>query len=142
MITDREPVSVLGRDEAWNLLRGRTFGRLAVSVAGQPDVFPVNFRADENSIVFRSAPGDKLLGVTINSSVAFETDFYDTDEAWSVVVKGTASVLDNHDEIFAAEHLGLRSWIPTSKPVFVRIVPAEVSGRRFQFGPEPEPEPY
>ena len=33
----------LDRDEAWKLLKGQTVGRLAVSVAGQPDVFPVNF---------------------------------------------------------------------------------------------------
>lgn len=142
MTTDTDAIRVLDRDEAWQLLKGSVFGRLAVSVAGQPDVFPVNFRADDTSIIFRSAPGSKLLAVTINATVAFEADSYDTDEAWSVVVKGTASVLDRQDEIFAAENFGLRSWIPTVKPVFVRIVPTEVVGRRFQFGPEPEPDPY
>jgi uncharacterized protein len=142
MATDRDPISELDRDEAWKLLRGQAVGRLAVSVAGQSDIFPVNFHADDTSIVFRTAPGSKLLEVTINATVAFETDYYDTDEAWSVVVKGTAHVLEKQAEIFAAEAIGLRSWIPTVKSVFVRIVPTEVSGRRFQFGPEPEPDPY
>lgn len=142
MATDRDPISVLNRDEAWKLLARRSVGRLAVSVTGQPDIFPVNFHADETSIVFRTAPGSKLLDVTINMAVAFETDGYDTDEAWSVVVKGTARVLEKQAEIFAAEALGLRSWIPTVKPIFVRIVPTEVTGRRFQFGPEPESDPY
>ena len=142
MATDRDPISVLDREDAWKLLKGQTVGRLAVSVAGRPDIFPVNFHADDTSLVFRTAPGSKLLEVTINATVAFEIDGYDTDEAWSVVVKGTASVLEKQAEILAAEALDLRSWIPTVKPVFVRIVPTEVSGRRFQFGQEPEPDPY
>jgi uncharacterized protein len=142
MVANEDPISVLDREEAWKLLEGRTFGRLAVSVTGQPDIFPVNFHADETSIVFRTAPGSKLLDVTINRAVAFETDGYNTDEAWSVVVKGSARILEKQAEIFAAEALGLRSWIPTVKPIFVRIVPTEVTGRRFQFGPEPQPDPY
>ena len=141
MDADSDPISVLDRHESWKLLKGQTLGRLAVSVTGQPDIFPVNFRADDTSIVFRTAPGSKLLEVTINDRVAFETDGYDIDEAWSVVVKGTARVLEGQAEIFAAEDLGLRSWVPTVKPVFVRILPTEVSGRRFQFGP-PEPVSY
>ena len=141
MGTDEDPISVLNRAEAWKLLKGQTLGRLAVSVTGQPDIFPVNFHADDASIVFRTAPGSKLLEVTINDRVAFETDSYDIDEAWSVVVKGTATVLQDQAEIFAAEDLGLRSWVPTLKPVFVRIVPVEVTGRRFQFGPL-EPDYY
>ena len=142
MAADADPITELDRDEAWKLLKGQTVGRLAVSVAGQPDIFPVNFHANDTSIVFRTAPGSKLLEVTINAAVAFETDAYDTDEAWSVVVKGTARVLEKQAEIFAAEAIGLRSWIPTLKTVFVRIVPTEVTGRRFQFGPEPEVDPY
>ena len=51
------------------------------------------------------------------------------------MVKGTATVIEKEAEILAAEDLHLRSWLPTVKPVFIRIVPAEVSGRRFQFGP-------
>jgi nitroimidazol reductase NimA-like FMN-containing flavoprotein (pyridoxamine 5'-phosphate oxidase superfamily) len=142
MATDRDPITELDRDEAWKLLKGQAVGRLAVSVAGQPDVFPVNFHANDTSIVFRTAPGSKLLEVTINATVAFETDSYNTDEAWSVVVKGRAHVLDKQAEIFAAEAIGLRSWVPTIKTVFVRIVPTEVTGRRFEFGPEPDLDPY
>jgi nitroimidazol reductase NimA-like FMN-containing flavoprotein (pyridoxamine 5'-phosphate oxidase superfamily) len=142
MATDSDPITELDRDEAWKLLKGQAVGRLAVSVAGQPDVFPVNFHANDTSIVFRTAPGSKLLEVTINATVAFETDSYNTDEAWSVVVKGRAHVLDKQAEIFAAEAIGLRSWVPTIKTVFVRIVPTEVTGRRFEFGPEPDLDPY
>lgn len=40
-----ESVRVLTPDEAWKLLGAADFGRLALSVDGQPDIFPVNFHA-------------------------------------------------------------------------------------------------
>lgn len=138
MSRDEGPITVLSREQAWEFLRQRTMGRLAVSVAGQPDIFPINYYADESSIVFRTAPGSKLLEVTINGSVALETDAYSDTEAWSVVVQGSASVLERQADISAAEALPLRSWVPTVKPVYVRVTPTEVNGRHFELGPEPE----
>ncbi|MDT5111106.1 MAG: uncharacterized protein QOE20_2996, partial [Mycobacterium sp.] len=38
-----EPVTVLSEDECWFLLASRTLGRLGTVVAGQPEIFPVNF---------------------------------------------------------------------------------------------------
>lgn len=132
------PISKLSEEEAWDFLRKRTMGRLAVSVAGHPDIFPINYFADDKFIVFRTAPGSKLLEVTINASVAIEVDSYSATEAWSVVVKGDAVVLEKQADIYAAEALPLRSWVPTLKPVFVRVTPAQISGRHFDLGPEPE----
>lgn len=140
MSNDEGPITILSSDEAWDFLRKRTMGRLAVSVAGQPDIFPINYFADEDSIVFRTAPGSKLLEVTINAAVALEADAYGANEAWSVVVKGTAAVLEKQAEVYAAEALPLRSWVPTVKPVYVRVTPSEIHGRHFQLGPEPEPD--
>lgn len=132
------PISMLSQEEAWDFLRKRTMGRLAVSIAGHPDIFPINYFADDNSIVFRTAPGSKLLEVTINASVAIEVDSYSAKEAWSVVVKGDAAVLEKQAEIYEAEALPLRSWVPTIKPIFVRVTPSEINGRHFDLGPEPE----
>jgi nitroimidazol reductase NimA-like FMN-containing flavoprotein (pyridoxamine 5'-phosphate oxidase superfamily) len=132
------PITVLTTDEAWEFLQHRTVGRLAVSVAGQPDIFPINYHAGEDFIIFRTAPGSKLLEMTINQSVALEADTYSEKEAWSVVVKGRAAVLDRQVDIYAAEALPLRSWVPTVKPVYVRVTPTEVNGRRFELGPEPD----
>jgi len=132
MFADEKAITNLSRTEAWELLQSRTMGRLAVSVAGQPDIFPINYHADDNSVLMRTASGTKLLEVTINQSVAFETDVYGPHEAWSVVIKGQAVILENPADIAAAESLPLRSWIPTEKPVFIRILPSEVTGRRFR----------
>ncbi|HEY0258373.1 MAG TPA: pyridoxamine 5'-phosphate oxidase family protein, partial [Lacisediminihabitans sp.] len=88
--------------------------------------------------LFRTAEGTKLLELTINSAIAFETDSYTDTEAWSVVVKGTAKTLVHQEDIDAADLLPLTPWIPTLKYIYVRIVPTEISGRRFLLGSEPE----
>lgn len=131
------PVATLDPAESWALLGSSSFGRLALSVNNSPEIFPVNYYADGSSILFRTAEGTKLLELTINSSVAFESDSYTDDDAWSVVVKGTARALEHQAEIFAADETPLTPWIPTLKFVYVRILPTEITGRRFARGPEP-----
>ncbi|MFC6172020.1 pyridoxamine 5'-phosphate oxidase family protein [Subtercola frigoramans] len=131
-----EPITVLSAEECWAVLRRTTVGRLAVSVVGQPDVFPINFFVDDHSILMRTGQGSKLLEATINPLVAFEADSVDRSHGWSVVVKGTARVLDTESEELAAARLPLESWLPTSKQVYLRIEPAEIAGRRFAFGGE------
>jgi len=138
MNSDEEPGVVLSRDEAWELLRGSQFGRLAVSVANQPDVFPLNFVASGGKIWIRTNPGSKLAGLTVNDLVAFEADEVGDGTAWSVVVKGTARILESQTEIDAAELLPLEPWIKTRKWTYVEITPASVSGRTFVLGAEPE----
>ena len=70
----------------------------------------------------------------------FETDGILSDEAWSVVLRGTARVLTNSAELAAVEELGLKTWVPTLKDFYVEIVPTSVSGRHFEFGDQPERE--
>lgn len=137
-IDDLEPVENLGDEDCWQLLRSSSLGRLAVSVGGEPDIYPVNFVASDGRLVFRTAEGTKLLELTVNHRVAFETDGVGRDEAWSVVVKGTARALEKRSEIDAADQLPLRPLIPTLKYVYVEITPTRVTGRRFPLGPEPE----
>lgn len=142
MVGEAHPITVLDRDESWMLLRGERFGRLAVSVANEPNIFPVNFFADDDGILIRTSQGTKLLEVTINSKVAFEVDHHNEHGAWSVVMQGEAHALERQEEIAAADELLLRTWIPTLKLVYVRITPTSLSGRRFRFGPEPSLDLY
>lgn len=124
---------VLPTAECWRLLEAADVGRLAVAVAGDLEIFPVTFVVDNRTLVFRTAEGTKLAALTISSRVALEVDGYedDADAVWSVVVKGTAERLDRFDEIYAAEELPIFPWASGVKQWFVRIRPAEVSGRRF-----------
>jgi len=132
------PVLTLTEEQIWKLIEGTQHGRLVVTVAGEPDIFPVNYAVSNRRLYVRTAPGNKLAELTINSKVLFETDGILSDEAWSVVVRGAARVLETSAEIAAAESLGLKPWVPTLKDFYVEIEPASVSGRHFQFGEHPE----
>lgn len=131
-------VHELNSEECWELLRSQQLGRLAIGVGGEIDIFPVNFLAEPQSILIRTAPGTKLLELVIAQQVAFEIDGYSDEEAWSVVLKGTAHRLERQSEIDEADRLPLTPWIPTLKYEYVRIGANSVSGRRFRRGPEPE----
>ena|SRR5579875_1803253 len=125
-------VSVLAAHECWGLLRSTEVGRLAVSVNDHPDIFPVNYVVDHGTIVFRTAEGTKLAAIATRALVAFEADGYDpaVGEAWSVVAKGRAEEIKTH-EALETTTLPLFPWHSAPKHRFVRIVPEEISGRRF-----------
>ena len=114
-------IEVLSTKECWELLRDSVVGRLAVTVDGRPDIFPVNPVVDHGSIVFRTSAGTKLAA-TKDREVAFEVDGYDVGsaKAWSVVVKGRANEIWEVDEILRALRLPLAPWQPGRKPRFVR----------------------
>jgi hypothetical protein len=126
-------IGVLDLHECWALLREHEVGRLGVSIANHPDIFPVNYVVDHGTIVFRTAEGTKFAAAVLGTAVAFETDGYDTKsgEAWSVVVKGRASEIQNMYELFDAQDLPLFPWNDAPKYRFVRIVPELTTGRRF-----------
>ena len=129
----QQATEILTESECWELLDHAEVGRLAVDVAGQPDIFPINFIVENRTIVFRSAAGTKLAGAVLNRLVAFEIDGYQPDDrtAWSVVVKGHARPIERMQELFDAEDLPLYPWLAWDKPNFVRIEPTVVTGRRY-----------
>ncbi len=135
---ENDPVEVLTEEDCWELLRSSSLGRIAVAFRGVPEIYPINFIAVDERLLLRTAPGTKLLELTINDKVAFETDSVGGDTAWSVVVNGTARVLELQSEIQAANELPLHPLIPTLKYVWVEIHPVRISGRRFRLEPEPE----
>lgn len=138
MTFDVEPITVLTEDESWYLLASMTLGRLVTVVAGQPEIFPVNFVVQRPTVIFRTAEGRKLLSSVMDERVAFEADDHEFDEGWSVVVKGRAELMSDSADLEKADRAQLLSWTPSVKEHFVRIVAAEITGRRFRFGAEPE----
>jgi uncharacterized protein len=126
-------VTHLAVNVCWALLRSHEVGRLAVSIADRPEIFPINYVVDHGTVVFRTAEGTKLAGA-VQRDVAFEADGFepDTGEAWSVVVKGRAEEVARAHELLDTADLPLFPWHAAPKQRFVRIVPDEVSGRRFR----------
>jgi nitroimidazol reductase NimA-like FMN-containing flavoprotein (pyridoxamine 5'-phosphate oxidase superfamily) len=133
-VDPRTAMTILQPNESLVLLRSAQVGRLAVSITNHPDIFPVNYVVDHGTIVFRTAEGTKLAAAVLGTAVAFEVDGYDPDvgEAWSVVLKGTAQEIAQMHELFDAMALPLFPWHAAPKHRYVRIVPDEISGRRFQ----------
>jgi nitroimidazol reductase NimA-like FMN-containing flavoprotein (pyridoxamine 5'-phosphate oxidase superfamily) len=133
-----EPMTVLSEDESWHLLASMSLGRLVTSVAGQPEIFPVNFVVQRHTVLFRTAEGTKLFSAVMNNRVAFEADDHNVSEGWSVIVKGTAHVVYTTAEEEEAERAQLLPWTATVKRRYVRVLPSGISGRRFRFGSEPD----
>lgn len=123
----------------WEALESNTLGRLAVEQDGAIHIFPINYVVDGAKIYFRTAMGSKLLALKTHAQVALEIDDFDDEAAYSVVVKGRAAALDSPSDVAAADALQLTAWIPTLKLRWVRIWPAEVTGRVFRRGMEVNP---
>lgn len=136
MTHPESPVEQLTVDECWRFLASHTVGRLALVIAGEPDIFPVNYVVDGPAIVFRTGEGSKLLAVTVGRRMAFQADTWDDRGGTSVLAHGVPRELEG-DERDAAERLGIAPWVPTRKTHWIRLEVDDIAGRRFTFGPEP-----
>ena len=134
-MNDESPVVEMTAEECWQMLREHEFGRLGFRLVDEQHITPINYTVDRDamgreSLLFRTAPGGKLLAVVLGAEVAFEIDDFAGETASSVVVRGWARHLGEAEE-HRAENLPLRPWVGTDKYDVVEIVPIEVTGRRF-----------
>jgi nitroimidazol reductase NimA-like FMN-containing flavoprotein (pyridoxamine 5'-phosphate oxidase superfamily) len=122
----------LSEADCWRLLEEHPVGRVGVLVNSAPEIYPVNYRVDGRSILFRTDTGTKLAGLERSPSVCFEIDAIEpaSKTGWSVLVKGRAHPLVDSDEVRAAGREPLEYWSIATKPHWVRIDPHEVTGRR------------
>ncbi|MBO3142504.1 pyridoxamine 5'-phosphate oxidase family protein [Dermatophilus congolensis] len=127
-----EMIHEMTKEEAVEVLESLRFGRLATAVAGVPFITPLNYVARDGAVYFRTAEGNKLMGLTINADVAFEADRFVDGCAESVIVLGRAEEVVAGQEREFAESLPLQPWIETDKQHVVKIAVGEISGRRFQ----------
>jgi len=134
---DDPSVTRLDPEQAWEFLAARSFGRLAVSALGQPDIFPVNYIVSDHRIVFRTAEGTKLMAIILDGHVAFETDDIGETEGTSVVAQGRARRVEDSAEIEALGLDRLHPQIPTFKYNVVVIDVERITGRHIRFGEEP-----
>jgi nitroimidazol reductase NimA-like FMN-containing flavoprotein (pyridoxamine 5'-phosphate oxidase superfamily) len=132
---DRRGLRVLPYDECLILLRHAGTGRLGFVHHGEPEVLPVNFGLDHDVPVFRTTWGSKLDAASAGHPVALEVDAVDraTSRAWSVVVKGPATVEYVQDAIARYELLGIERWVRDDAESFwIRVTPETVTGRELQ----------
>ncbi|TME57497.1 MAG: pyridoxamine 5'-phosphate oxidase family protein [Chloroflexi bacterium] len=50
---NNQVIEVLDEQQCQLLLRSRNIGRIAFSIEGVPEIFPVNYAADRSTVVFR-----------------------------------------------------------------------------------------
>ncbi|MDO4898361.1 MAG: pyridoxamine 5'-phosphate oxidase family protein [Rothia sp. (in: high G+C Gram-positive bacteria)] len=135
---NENPIKSLDEDRCWELLAQHEFGRLALAVGGEVDIYPVNFVVHDRKIYFRTAAGQKLSEIVISRKAAFEIDEIVGGVARSVVVHGHAHWLTSEADIAEVESLELKTYAPTYKTNWVEIEPAAISGREFEIGDEPD----
>jgi uncharacterized protein len=131
----------LTKSECFALLSGERLGRVAVVDDQGPIVFLVNFVLDRNMVVFRTDEGTKLDAAARGSRVAFEIDGMDeaARSGWSVLVRGEATEVTDPAELARLRKLRLTPWAPGAKTHYVRILPAQLTGRRIWARGAPSP---
>jgi nitroimidazol reductase NimA-like FMN-containing flavoprotein (pyridoxamine 5'-phosphate oxidase superfamily) len=95
-------------------------------------VLPVVYAVLDDDVVFRTAPGEKLIAAALQRTVAFEVDQFDVSarSGWSVLVVGTAEEIVSTEELRRARALELEPWAGEFRDRYVRIRAEEVTGRR------------
>jgi uncharacterized protein len=132
---------ILDRDECLRLLSTQRVGRVAVGTADHPAVLPVVYSLLDGDVVFRTAPGEKLIAAALHRIVVFEIDDYDADagSGWSVNVVGTAEEIVGPDALARAHALELPAWAGEVRDRYVRIRAEDVTGRRIAADPAVRP---
>jgi nitroimidazol reductase NimA-like FMN-containing flavoprotein (pyridoxamine 5'-phosphate oxidase superfamily) len=126
-------VELLDEAESMRSLGSVRWGRLAWSESGGPRILPVNYSVLDGNVFFRTGLYGTLAEAASGGAVALEADELDDrlSSGWSVVVLGHAEqVQDPHEVASLFGRMG-QPWAPGSRPVLVRIVPSQVTGRRF-----------
>ncbi len=106
-------------------------GRVAVVVDAEPEIFATRYAVGDGTLVFPVRSGTELLSALKGSTLALEADGVDTDteEAWSVMVLGTASLIDDPAE--GREWPQPDSWSVGPRQQLVRLESTRVTGRQF-----------
>lgn len=119
----------LDERQSWEFLGRHKLGRIGFHMVEKVEVLPINFKVHDRRIYFRTAEGSKLLGILLDSDVAFEVDEWHGREAASVVVHGNCRELpaDIADDLRET----IKPWIAVPKSHVMVIEPTSITGRRF-----------
>ncbi|MFG3229074.1 pyridoxamine 5'-phosphate oxidase family protein [Kitasatospora sp. NPDC048194] len=122
--------------ECWDMVGTHGVGRIGLPVRPGPAVYPVNYVVDRASFAYRTGPH---VGTAPQegAEVSFQVDHIDEylGRGWSVLAVGTAHYVDDQEETRHLDGLpGAAPWAGGDRPCWVRIRPAEITGRRLVTG--------
>ncbi|MFE5585547.1 helix-turn-helix domain-containing protein [Kitasatospora sp. NPDC056531] len=126
----------LTEPQCWELIGTHGVGRVGLPVGPAPVVLPVNYVVDARTVVYRTSPRGAAAPAE-GSPASFQVDHIDDHRSrgWSVLILGEAHHVDDPDEQQRLSALpGATPWAGGARPLWVRIRPAEVTGRRIGTG--------
>jgi nitroimidazol reductase NimA-like FMN-containing flavoprotein (pyridoxamine 5'-phosphate oxidase superfamily) len=126
-------IEELSKEECLELLQHESYvGRVAFIAEGRPMILPVNYLADDKTVVFTTAPGTELSNLREGAPVAFEVDAIRPlyNAGWDVVVQGTAVEVVDPRELELLRRGPLKSWATSEAECWIRITIEDISGRR------------
>ncbi|WP_440073756.1 pyridoxamine 5'-phosphate oxidase family protein [Streptosporangium sp. OZ121] len=132
----------LDTQECLRLISPGGVGRLAFDDLGGPTILPVNYVLHEGCVIFRTAfggPFDANLSTGVEGvefKIAFEVDRIDdaNREGWSVLIRGGVHHVSTAEEQAAVMALSVQPWAGGDRELYVKITPAEITGRRIRHG--------
>jgi nitroimidazol reductase NimA-like FMN-containing flavoprotein (pyridoxamine 5'-phosphate oxidase superfamily) len=126
-------VKILDEAESMRMLGSVRWGRCAWSEPEGPRILPVNYSVLDGSVFFRTGLYGSLVRAASGDAVALEADELDDrlSSGWSVVVLGRAEQVQDSAEVASLFRRMGQPWAPGSRPVLIRILPSQVSGRQF-----------
>ncbi len=140
MWTDERGSELLPLAECVRLLavgaKKKLTGRLGISTVQAPIIQPVNFTFHDQRIIIRLGPGH-MVDIISGALVAFEVDDVDhgANEAWSVLVRGLATPLEESERELIAEVVP-KPRVPSPGDLIFVVRLDLVTGRRFPLDTE------
>lgn len=122
----------LAYDECVRLLHAGVVGRAAVTTPQGPQITPMNYSVVGEALLVATSPYSAMGTYGAGSLVAFEVDHFDYEAhtGWSVVIRGRADVVTDHDELQRIRSLWApRPWADGTRNLYLRIPWSELSGR-------------
>ena len=127
-------LEVITLAECIRLLEAHHVARVAFVSEGTVNLYPLNYSWDGEALVFRCEATSKMVQAAGGEFVA-EIDGVDAREhtGWSVIARGRAQLVDPTERpemVDRLKRLSLEPWAGGDKDVWIRIIPAPLTGRR------------
>ena len=144
VVASREPVASdraeldqvgllrLSEEACWRFVERHHLGRVGIIHFDRPLIYPVNYAVDGHIVIFRTAPGTKLVSAALGEVATFEVDEADPlfESGTSVMVHGHLHEVTDPKERARLLRLPLHPWAPGDRDHVVWIEPDWVSGRQ------------
>ena len=122
-------------EECWDLLRVNVVGRVGFDMGHGIRIHPVNYAVNDEAILLRTGEDTELARCvelfSDGALVAFQVDDVDLDRhrGWSVLAQGSIARVDEVEAGRLTAQWSPHPWAAEAKPLLLRIVPVQVTGR-------------